>query len=59
MLRNIPLGRLQSNDSGEYHAIMMFVSQGQFAISAEVREIRIGEEAKVCGSGELKVTVQT
>ena len=57
-LKDIPLGRLQSDETKEYHAILIFVSQGQYTIQAEVRSIVIGEEANVCGTGDLRVTIR-
>lgn len=55
VFKDIPLGRLKNQESKEHEAVVVFVAQGRFKISAQVRAIAIGQEAKVCGTGSMLV----
>ena len=58
-LKDIPLGRLRPQESKEHQATVMFVAQGQFKISARVREVAIGREGRVCGTGSIMIGART
>ncbi|KAH8117559.1 Trs120-domain-containing protein [Phellopilus nigrolimitatus] len=58
VLKNIPIGRLMSQESKEHQALVVFLAQGQFTISAQVRTVVVGQQAEVSGTGSLVVMSQ-
>ncbi|EJD06035.1 Trs120-domain-containing protein [Fomitiporia mediterranea MF3/22] len=54
-LKDIPLGRIASQESKEHQATVIFVAQGNFRVFAQVREVVVGQESRVCGMGHIVV----
>lgn len=55
VLKDIPFGRLKSQESKEHEAVVVFLAQGAFKLSAQVRMVAVGQESRVCGTGSILV----
>ncbi|OCB84083.1 hypothetical protein A7U60_g8755 [Sanghuangporus baumii] len=56
--KDIPLGRVQSQELKEHEAVVIFLAQGTFKLSAQVRAVAVGQESRVCGTESILVESQ-
>lgn len=58
VLSNIPLGRIESGETGDVETAVCFLSQGRFEIFAEVHILGASRSERKAGRGQLKAIVR-
>jgi hypothetical protein len=58
ILSNIPLGRIESGETGEVETAVCFLSQGRFEICAEVHILGAPRSERKAGVGQLRAVVR-
>lgn len=58
VLSDIPIGRLESNESRSVDIVICFLAEGQFDVSSQLRIVGVAHEDSAAGIGQVRAIVR-